>query len=115
MRQQLIDAIHFAVMNMGRFFTSHNVIDFILSRPTLRITYDDELVNSGSRLRIRDKKHAEHYVNTQIGTYLRRNTKRLNIRFVGYVESTNIHETGPNEIGYYQRLDTNIVKRQRTK
>ncbi|MCD6500986.1 hypothetical protein J7L01_00130 [bacterium] len=101
MGQELINAIDEAIKNMGDYFTSHNLIDFILARPHYKIFYDADITDIMTQQHF-NIKHFEQQLNREIGRHLR-NLSQLN--FVGYIGQgqENIHETETRCIGYYSK------------
>jgi len=104
MKKKLEKAIETAVQNMGEFFTSHNIIDFILARKLYSRAYEDQLVSIKAQP---DRNHAEWHLNIMIGKFLRSNSVRLEIELVGAIAKPllNIHLSKTTGIGYYRRLD----------
>ena len=111
MRKELEDAIKIAVENMGEYFTSHNVIDFIRSRQHYKIFYDAEVADIVHQKKV-DIRHAEHNLNTTIGGYLSDSYKTLNIEKrppIGPLE--NIHKTKTEDVGYYRKKKLEFNKK----
>lgn len=98
LRRRMINAITIAISFMGEHFTSHNIIDFILSRPKYRKAYEDELMIMAKN----DRRHAEQELNKRIGKYLIDNQKTLNIVFQRKEESENIHDSF-SKIAHYEK------------
>ncbi len=95
--QAMKDTINIAISNMGETFTSHNIIDFMRSRPKYRKIYDVELSNHA------DEK-ALHFA---IGQLLAATSKTADFELLGKIRSEDIHENH-EPIGYYRRLNFSI-------
>jgi len=110
MSPELTNAIRIAVENMGRYFTSHNIIDFILSRIPFREAYEDELARLNP---MEDRAHAVRELDKQIGIYLKQEAENQNsclrISFVSYLDkkSLNVNMSTTRLIGYYKRENWN--------
>ena len=111
MIKELEDAIQTAVKNMGEYFTSHNVIDFIRSRQHYKIFYDAEVADKMTKPTIKEIEEAERQINTAIGMYLKKDSNQIIFR--GYLgeKYENIHGINPTKcIGYYQRENWKVTE-----